>query len=152
MSRRPLPSALSQLRQRQCHAVLISRMAGTYGGRVYKACHGDGSPITQSSGGHKGGCGCRPLYLPSEKRKGQRLHQRIIAVRHLEQTEQQQNCKDDVELFHIVCQFKFIHWKQVILSLHNIPNSFYCYIYSMPHFSSNSSLVFCIHSGSFFRA
>ena len=24
--------------------------------------------------GHKGGCGCRPLYLPSEKRKGQRLH------------------------------------------------------------------------------
>lgn len=29
-------------------------MAGTYGGRVYKACYGDGSPITQSSGGHKG--------------------------------------------------------------------------------------------------
>lgn len=36
---------------------------------MYKACHGDGSPITQPSGGHKGGCGCRPLYLPSENGK-----------------------------------------------------------------------------------
>ena len=54
MARRPLPSALSQLRQRQCDAVLVSRMAGTYGGGEYRLATETAIPSHNHPEGIKG--------------------------------------------------------------------------------------------------